>query len=168
MTSFLSLTGDFCSAGFVTFFLFSGMVLSDVGALFISDSAYSKGGNYCHSRFCLHSRCIQFLESFLNTGSVDCSINRQYSGYELKSDHLEAAYSTFKELMHEKRLSNNTIDSYNRFVRYFFQYLEDKKYTKLEDIQKGDIIEFVSLISTEYYSPTSLGAHWIKTFAHIR
>lgn len=131
----------------------------ELGALFISDSAYSKGGDYCHSRFCLHSRCIQFLESFLNTGSIDWSINRQYSGYEFKADHMEAAYYAFEELMYQKGLSNNTIDGYNRFVRYFFQYLEDKKYTKLEDIQKGDIIEFISLVSTEHYSPTSLGAH---------
>lgn len=98
----------------------------ELGALFISDSAYSKEGDYCHSRFCLHSRCIQLLESFLNTGSVDWSINRQYSGYKFKSDHMEAAYSAFEELMHEKGLSNNTIDGYNRFVKYFFSILRKK------------------------------------------
>ena len=132
---------------------------SELGEVFINDNAYSKGGQYCHSRFCLHSRCIQFLESLLNTGSIDWSINKHYPAYKFKSEAIAKAYDHAFCIMTEKNLKPNTIDGYLRFIRYFLQYLEARGYQSMNEIQRGNIIEFITLVCTEHYQPTSLGAH---------
>jgi wobble nucleotide-excising tRNase len=36
---------------------------SELGSSFIEDSSYVKSESYCHTRYCLHNRCIQFIES---------------------------------------------------------------------------------------------------------
>ena len=44
---------------------------SEIGRSFIEDSSYAYSEGYCHTRYCLHCRCIQFIESYLTDGKVD-------------------------------------------------------------------------------------------------
>ena len=132
---------------------------TELGRAFMEDSNYAYSEDYCHSRYCLHYRCIQFIESYIKNGCVDWSPQRRQPEYALKSSEFSDAKSSFEELMTSNDLKANTKDGYRRLVHYFLLYLEDKGYHALTQIQNGDTITFIVLICQEHYKPTSLGAH---------
>lgn len=132
---------------------------SELGSAFIEDNSYSGTSIYCHTRYCLHYRCIQFLESYLLDGKVDWTPHWEQKEFKLLTKEFNEALADFWELMKVNGLKHNTVDGYRRIVRYFLRYLEDKGYKSFSDIKKGDIIEFIVLICKEHYHPTSLGSH---------
>jgi len=132
---------------------------SALGESFISDSAYGRREKYCHSRYRYHCRCIQFIESHITDGQVDWTPNLTKADFSLNSIVFRLELKKFDECMLARNLKANTIDGYRRFVFYFFQYLEMRGYHTLDDIKNGDVLTFISLICTERYQPTSLGAH---------
>lgn len=126
---------------------------------FISDSTYkNKAGIYCHSRFCLHNRCIQFLKSFMDMGAVDWSVHRKSKRSELNVNVFTEAQKIFIRVMEEMQLKHNTIEGYNRIVFYFLNYCQDKGYYSLEEIQVSDVTIFLEELCQKRYQPTSLGA----------
>lgn len=126
---------------------------------FISDTAYRKGGGYCHSRFLLHSRCIQFIDSYIKDGTCDWSVPQRAMAKELSAPKLQDCLSDFKQSLIEDGIKPNTVDGYLRFVFYFLRYLEDKGYKDLSEVKTGDITLFMVLVCQEHYEPTSIGAH---------
>jgi len=132
---------------------------SEIGRSFIEDSSYAYSEGYCHTRYCLHCRCIQFIESYLADGKVDWTQHYVLPKYDLTSKELSDTQITFWNLMVSMDLKANTMDGYRRFVHYFLMYLEDKGYRSLAELKSGDIITFIALVCKEHYQPTSLGAH---------
>ena len=132
---------------------------SDLGRIFIEDSSYSNSEDYCHTRYCLHYRCIQFIESYLSDGKVDWALHRVLPEYSLVSKELSDAQTSFWGLMFSEGLKANTRDGYRRFVHYFLMYVEDKGYRSLAELKSGDTITFIALVCREHYQPTSLGSH---------
>lgn len=132
---------------------------SDLGKSFIEDSSYVRSEGYCHTRYCLHNRCIQFIESYLEDGQVDWAPQRVLPEYILKSKEFSDAQICFGNFMVSSGLKANTIDGYRRFIHYFLIYLEDKGYHSVTELKGGDIITFIALVCKEHYQPTSLGAH---------
>ncbi|MGI6448883.1 MAG: tyrosine-type recombinase/integrase [Desulfitobacteriia bacterium] len=132
---------------------------SELGRSFIEDSSYVKSEGYCRTRYCLHNRCIQFIESYLEDGQVDWLPQRVLPKHSLKSKELSDTQISFGDLMVSSGLKANTIDGYGRFVHYFLMYLENKGYRSVTELKGGDIITFVALVCKEHYQPTSLGAH---------
>lgn len=127
--------------------------------VFIEDSSYSNSEGYCHSRYCLHYRCIQFIESYIKDGQVDWSPQRRLPRYPLKFDEFIDAANHFEECMLSNNLAANTKDGYRRLVHYFLLYLEGRGYSSLAQIKNGDIVTFIVFVCTEHYQPTSLGSH---------
>lgn len=132
---------------------------SDLGRSFIEDSSYSNSEDYCHTRYCLHYRCIQFIESYLADGKVDWAPHRVLPEYSLASKELSDAQTCFWNLMVSAGLKANTMDGYRRFVHYFLMYVEDKGYRSLAELKSGDTVTFIALVCREHYRPTSLGSH---------
>lgn len=132
---------------------------SDLGRSFIEDSSYFNSEEYCHTRYCLHYRCIQFIESYLADGKVDWAPHRVLPEYSLASKELSDAQTCFWNLMVSAGLKANTMDGYRRFVHYFLMYIEDKGYRSLAELKNGDIVTFIGLVCKEHYRPTSLGSH---------
>lgn len=130
-----------------------------LGKAFISDSSYERSEKYCHSRYCYHCRCVQFIESYIADGQVDWTPNLTKGDFSLYSDLLQQEFKKYDNFMLARHLKRNTIDGYRRFVFYFLQYLEMKGYDTLDDLKSGDILAFITLICAERYQPTSLGAH---------
>lgn len=133
--------------------------MPEIGRTFIEDSGYAYSEGYCHTRYCLHCRCIQFIESYLADGKVDWTQHYMLPKYDLTSKELTDTQITFWNLMGSMGLKANTMDGYRRFVHYFLMYLEDKGYQSLTELKSGDIITFIALACKEHYQPTSLGAH---------
>ena len=131
----------------------------ELGQAFIEDSHYARSEDYCHTRYCLHYRCIQFIESYIKNGCVDWSPQRRLPEYNLKSNEFSTAKASFESLMSSNGLKANTMDGYRRLVQYFLGYLENKGYNTFSQIKNGDIITFIVLVCNEHYQPTSLGAH---------
>jgi len=131
----------------------------EIGRIFIEDSSYAYSQVYCHTRYCLHCRCIQFIESYLTDGKVDWTQHFVLRNLNLTSKEFSDTQVTFWNLMSSMGLKANTIDGYRRFVNYFLMYLEDKGYRSLTELKSGDIITFIALVCKEHYQPTSLGAH---------
>ena len=92
---------------------------SDLGRSFIEDSSYSNSEDYCHTRYCLHCRCIQFIESYLADGKVDWTPHHMLPEYSLASKELSDMQTCFWNLMVSAGLKANTMDGYRRFVHYF-------------------------------------------------
>ena len=132
---------------------------AELGRVFIEDKNYSKSEGYCHSRYCLHYRCVQFIESYIETGQIDWSAQRKIPQYSLKCSEFINTKNLFEELMISKELKANTKDGYRRLVHYFLLYLEGKGYRSFSQIKNGDIIAFIVFICTEHYQPSSLGSH---------
>ena len=130
-----------------------------LGQIFIEDNLYEKSGGYCHSRYCLHYRCIQFIESFIKDGQIDWSAQRKIPQYPLKCDEFINAKRLFDELMSYNGLKVNTKDGYRRLVHYFLLYLEGKGYRSFAQIKDGDVVTFIVFICTEHYQPSSLRSH---------
>lgn len=126
---------------------------------FIEDTAYRRGGGYCHSRYLYHVRCVRFIESYINDGIVDFRITQPLPPKELKSRKFRFCHAQFKSVLEQDGLKPNTIDGYLRFVYYFLSYLEDKNYTSFSQVKTGDITLFMVLVCQEHYAPTSLGSH---------
>lgn len=127
---------------------------------FISDTSYRNGSKgYCHSRFLYHDRCIRFLKSFIESGSIDWRPLNHLPAKALKTTDFRQHLDAFKSSMQADGLKPNTMDGYSRFVFYFLSYLEDKGYTNLSQVQTGDITFFIVLVCQEHYAPTSIGAH---------
>lgn len=128
---------------------------------FIQDDAYrhGRGEGHCHSRYLYHVRCIRFIESYIDEGTVDWSITHPLPAKELKSKEFRLCLEKFKTSLVEEGLKPNTIDGYFRFVFYFLSYLEDKGLVSLSQVKSGDITFFMVLVCQEHYAPTSVGAH---------
>ena len=145
----------------------------ELGQAFIEDSSYADGEGYCHSRYCLHYRCIQFVESYIKNERVDCTPQRRLPQYPLKSDEFINAKDRFERLMISNDLKANTKDGYRRIVHYFLRYLEDRGYRTLSQIKNGDTVAFIAFVCREHYQPTSLSSHlsglrmFIKMFDSI-
>jgi len=131
----------------------------NLGESFISDSTHTGTNEYCHSRYCYHCRCIQFIESYIKTGAVDWSVNTSRAISHFNSDEFNLLYRQFVEVMISKGLKTNTRDGYQRFVGYFIKYLCNKNYTSISDIQDGDVVTFIVVVVQDHYSSTSLGSH---------
>jgi integrase len=131
----------------------------ELGQIFIEDKDYVKSEQYCHSRYCLHYRCVQFIESYIENGQIDWSAQRRLPQYPLKCSEFINAKKLFEELMLSNGLKANTKDGYRRLVHYFLLYLEGKGYSSFSQIKNGDTLTFIIFICSEHYQPTSLGSH---------
>jgi len=132
---------------------------AELGQAFIEDSSYASSEGYCHTRYCLHVRCVQLIESYIKNGQVDWAPQRRLPQYPLKSDEFINAKSRFEELMLSNGLKTNTKDGYRRLVHYFLLYLEGKGYRSFVEMKSGDIVTFIVFVCTEHYQPTSLSSH---------
>jgi site-specific recombinase XerD len=135
-----------------------------LGKAFLNDRDYDIPENskrYIHERYSWYCRCIKFMESYINTGTVDFTVN--YSGKSnyppLKYPALCVAEQAFHELTRIRGLKSNTRDGYHRLVRYFLKYLEEKGYSSIQHLKSGDVVAFIIFVCEENYSATSLGAH---------
>lgn len=126
---------------------------------FIEDSAHRRTGEYCHSRYLYHVRCVRFIESYIQDGLVDWSIMHPLSPKELKSQEFRQCHARLRDSMEQEGLKPSTMEGYLRFVYYFLSYLEDRGYTALSQVHNGDITVFIVLVCQEHYAPTSLGSH---------
>jgi len=132
----------------------------ELGRLFLSEDSISQASNeQSHVRYCYCLRCIRFVESYLRNGQVDLSATKNKAGYTIRSSKLKASLETFCGIMDAKRLKFNTRDGYERLVKYFILFVEDKGYEGLSELQVGDVVCFIAVICQEHYQPTSLGAH---------
>jgi site-specific recombinase XerD len=135
-----------------------------LGKAFLNDRDYDIPENskrYIHERYSWYCRCIKFLESYINTGTVDFTVN-----YSAKSNHPPVKYpalcvaeQAFHELTRDRGLKSNTRDGYHRLVRYFLKFLEEKSYSSIQHVKSGDVVAFIIFVCEEHYSATSLGAH---------
>jgi hypothetical protein len=92
---------------------------------FLADSANRTTGEYCHTRFLLHSRCISLIEAYDKTKKVDWSMRYKPDQPEpLESEQFLSAYKNYCCTLKNQGLKNETISSYSRIVRYFLQYCE--------------------------------------------
>lgn len=134
----------------------------ELGKEFISDDSHILSSNtkrYHHERTLMYERCIRMIETYLRDGQADFSPVLSSADFPLSSKELLNHFERYVEALRTNGLKPNTIDGYRRFVFYFLEYLENKKYSDLEDIQCGDTATFISVICSERYQPTSLGAH---------
>lgn len=134
----------------------------ELGQAFINDQSHVIPENterYHHERTVAYKRCIKFIESYLATGIVDWTPALHCAAFPIESDALQASFSKFLSELTDRELKANTIDGYRRFTYYFIEYLEGKGYKSLVDVKCGDVVAFVSVICSERYQATSLGAH---------
>lgn len=134
----------------------------ELGMEFMNDDSHMTPKNterYWHERTLMYKRCIRLIDMYRKTGHVDFSPNQTSREFPLRSKVLEDMFKKYLLILEERGLKDNTVDGYRRFVYYFLEYLENKNYIDLSDIQSGDIVAFITIICSEKYQPTSLGAH---------
>ena len=133
-----------------------------IAQAFLDDHEFKETHNedsrYWIERAQRHERIIRMIESFLETGKIDDSVAPHLRENPFKSEELYNCFEAFKEHLVNSELKQNTIEGYCRIVRYFLSYLEDRGYSTLSEVRSGDIIFFITVVTKEHYSPTSLGA----------
>ena len=135
---------------------------AELGQAFIDDQSHILPKNterYKHDRTLAYKRCIQFIESFLMTGTVDWTPALHCASFPISSENLRECFSRFLSEMETRKLKPNTINGYRRFIYYFVEFLEGKGYKSLSEIKNGDVVAFISVICTERYQATSLVSH---------
>ena len=118
---------------------------------FLEDGKYYKNTTvFCKSRYELHRRLIHYIDSYFTTGQVDftaCPLTIQYTN---EHEDLQTAYQIFQSNI--TNLKSNTREGYSRIVSYFLEYLSnDKGYSKLSEIKKGDVSAFFPKVVNEHY-----------------
>lgn len=119
----------------------------------VTNSAWS--GEYLHVRFLAHSRCIRFLESYLETGAV--SIKKLHEPIvENISDGLAEALNLYDQKEANSGLSQASLVKNPRPIRYLLEYMTDLGYEELSDIRPGDTIAAIEDMLEKHYDPSSL------------
>lgn len=134
----------------------------ELGQAFIGDDSHLIPENterYQHERTLAYTRCIKFIESYLQNGMADWTPALRSSNFPIKSDDFRTCFSNFVDELERRQLKPNTVDGYRRFIYYFIEYLENKGYRSPFEIKNGDIVAFIAIICSERYQITSLGAH---------
>lgn len=144
----------------------------ELGQAFINDDAHIIPENterYYHERTAAYNRCIRLIESYLKTGQADFTPALNSASFPIASASFQESFSSYIEELHNRDLKPNTIDGYRRFTYYFIEFLESKGYRSLADLKSGDIISFITVICSEKYQATSLGAHMpgLKIFLNM-
>lgn len=122
---------------------------------FLADSRNSKTGEYRHERFLAHSRCIRFLQSYLDTGSVVIDAYRKPKECQL-SDPFKKALDEYDLAEEASGLSRNTLAKNRRPVRYLLEYMTSIGHSCLADIRHGDTQDAIEDMLDRHYDPTSL------------
>lgn len=133
----------------------------ELGEKFITDDSHINSGNterYHHERTLSYIRTIKFIESYLKNGYVEYSPAYNYAMFPLKSAAMKSLFDKYIQELNDRKLKQNTIEGYRRFVFYFLDFLENKGYTSVLQMNNGDVIAFITLICSERYQPTSLGS----------
>lgn len=134
----------------------------ELGQEFITDDSHVVPENserYYHERTMAYIRVIKFIESYLMTGQADWTPSMGSAQFPFKHEIMKIDFERYLEELKRRGLKPNTIDGYRRFTYYFLEFLESKGYHTSLEMQKGDVLTFISLICSERYQPTSLGAH---------
>ncbi len=134
----------------------------ELGQKFITDDSHINHDNterYYHDRTLSYIRTIKFIESYLKYGYVEYGPAHNYAMFPLKSSEMRSIFDKYDQELSNRRLKQNTIEGYRRFVFYFLDFLENKGYISVLEMTNGDVIAFITLICSERYQPTSLGAH---------
>ena len=135
---------------------------TELGEAFINDDSHLITENtvrYHHDRTCSYIRCIKFIESYIQNGEVDWTPALTTASFPIDSEELRESFSEYIEELKCRKLKPNTIDGYRRLTYYFIEYLENKGYHSVKEINHGDIVSFITVICSERYQATSLGAH---------
>lgn len=125
---------------------------SELSKKFISDSANRRTGKYCHSRYCLHRRCIKLLDFLQETGVIDWTDTLKRGTASPRTEAFLFIFNRFLQEIKMQDLKPNTIDSYRNVVCKFLQYCEDIGYCKLGDLQKKDILLFIQSLRNTWAS----------------
>ena len=123
--------------------------------LFMDDTNSSWTGEYRHERFLAHNRCIRFLNSYIETGTV--SIDKFHEPIvELISEGLSEALELYDQKEKDSGLSQASLVKNHRPIRYLLEYMTSLGYTQLADIQPGDTIAAIEDMLDKHYDPSSL------------
>lgn len=134
----------------------------ELGRVFMQDDSHIIPENtvrYHRDRTLAYVRCIRYIESYLRDGKVDWTPALATAEFPLKSEQFSKAFISYQQELENRQLKPNTIDGYRRFTYYFIEYLESKGYVSLNDMKPGDVVSFTTVVCSERYQPTSLGAH---------
>ena len=134
----------------------------ELGRAFMEDDSHiipENSERYYHERTCAYIRCVKFIESYLKNGVVDWAPAYTTAEFPIKSEQLIESFKSYLKELKNRELKPNTVDGYRRFTYYFIEYLENQGYVSLSDMEKGNVVAFITVICTERYQPTSLGSH---------
>lgn len=124
-------------------------------SLFLNDDKSSRTGEYRYERFLAHNRCIRFLHSYLETGSV--TIKKYHKPIEvLIADGLLEALNLYDQKEATSGLSESSLVKNHRPIRYLLEYMTCLGYRQLSDIQHGDTINAIEDMLEKHYDATSL------------
>ena len=122
---------------------------------FLKDDKSSRTGEYRHERFLANNRCIQFLYSYLKTGTV--TIKKYHKPLNINiSDGLLESLRLYDQKESSSGLSNSSLVKNRRPIRYLLEYMTLLGYQELSDIQHGDTINAIEDMLDKHYDPTSL------------
>lgn len=128
----------------------------ELAAVFLNDNKNQETGEYCHSRFLAHSRCVRYLQSYLETGQA--VIEPYHAPTEtLISEGLLDALLVYDQSEALLGLSENTIEKNRRPIRYLLEFMTGLGYQNLSDIRHGDTTKAIEYMLEEHYSATSFG-----------
>ncbi len=128
----------------------------ELATLFLNDSKNQETGDYCHSRFLAHNRCVRYLQSYLETGQA--VIEPYHTPTEdLISDGLLEPLLIYDQGEALLGLSENTLKKNRRPIQYLLEFMTGLGYRKLSDIQHGDTTKAIECMIEKHYSATSIG-----------
>ena len=102
---------------------------------------------YCHSRYLHHQRCIQFLESWLETEKLDLSKEKSPQKSSAVEEFADAE-AMFEAEMESCCLATATRRMYRRTIIYYNLYLEGMGYTSYLQLDRGASLNFFSWLCT--------------------
>ena len=76
---------------------------------FMEDSTHRRTGEYCHSRYLYHVRCVRFIESYIQDGLVDWSATHPLSPKELKSPEFRQCHARLRDSLEQDGLDRKSV-----------------------------------------------------------
>lgn len=129
----------------------------ELATAFVSDSFNRKNGEFCKSRYCLHSQAVYRLRMYKDYGYIDWTRNTSvFAPREIPNSkvfrNLIESYINF--LANEGK-HKNTLESYRNITAKFLIFCESNDVQKINEISPKNVPQFIQkLIQT--WSPLSV------------
>lgn len=122
----------------------------DLAEYFERDSAHTRTGQFCHSRYALHKICIRMLKEYEEKGCVGWKPRVESKVDKPGSVEFQGIHTRYLEHLRGEMKSKNTLASYRNISCKFLIFIEQLGYIDVNTVPPEYIHQFFQWLRTTW------------------